>query len=96
MEWLFLLRELNGPVYTNDWKCEWGFFWRLFYCLDLLLVGLVIDDRGVVTEINKLFFLFHAHFWLVSLFVQDTEEPLFLSQNECSPWEKKSSGLMDS
>lgn len=49
------------------------FFWRLFYCLDLLSVGLVIDDRDVVPEINNLFFLFHAHFWLVSLFVQDTE-----------------------
>lgn len=38
------------------------FFWRLSYRLDLPAVGLVIDGRGVVTEINNLFFLFHAHF----------------------------------
>lgn len=38
------------------------FFWRLSYRLDLPVVGLVIDGRGVVTEINNLFFLFRAHF----------------------------------
>lgn len=32
-------------------------FWRLFYCLDLLSVGLVMGDRGAVTEINNLFLL---------------------------------------
>lgn len=35
------------------------FLWRLSYCLDLPSVGPVIDGRGVVTEINNLFFLFH-------------------------------------
>lgn len=41
---------------------------RLSYCLDLPSVGPVIDGRGVVTEINNLFFLFHRSL-LIGVFI---------------------------
>lgn len=44
------------------------FLWRLYYCLDLPYVGPVIDGRGVVTEINNLFFLFHRSL-LIGVFI---------------------------
>lgn len=71
-KWLFCVKEIKWPLSTNNWKCEWGF---LLEAVILTCPLLSCDWRQRWSYWNKQLVLplSSLTFWLVSLFVQDTE-----------------------